>query len=366
MTAREVAIIRRLKKVVKLPVATIAKGVDRHKKTVYAALEKSWKPSLAGRPQQLLEKELKHIIMIMKKLIKSAGAQNEISLAVIKRRSKCKFSLRTIHRALRKKGIKFRKMRSKPILTKADIKDRFEFAKKYRSKTRAWWLKNIHMHIDNKVFSCYVNAKARAYAAMRSVRGAYRLPSQGLDDGYVVVNKSMRYNPGVRSAIVSAGVGKGRVLMWDVLQQKKWTGASAAKMYAGPLKAACSAAWPHKCKFNVLEDNDPTGYKSKKGIAAKIANGIKAFELPKRSPDLSVCDYAIWKEVNKKMRRQEKKFSKSKRETRDDFLKRLRRAALSLPQTFIDKSIGNMVERCRRLYESKGKYFEEGGASKVW
>ena len=65
MSAREVAIIRRLKKVVKLPVATIAKGVDRHKKTVYAALEKSWKPSSAGRPLQLLEKEVKHIIITM-------------------------------------------------------------------------------------------------------------------------------------------------------------------------------------------------------------------------------------------------------------------------------------------------------------
>ena len=185
-----------------------------------------------------------------------------------------------------------------------------------------------------------------------------------LDQGYVVASKAMRYNPGVRSAIVSAGVGNGRVLMWDVLQQKKWTGATAAEMYAGPLKAACSAAWPKNRKFNVLEDNDPTGYKSKKGIAAKAGNGIRAFEIPKRSPDLNVCDYALWKEVNKKMRRQEKKFPAAKRETRDVFVKRLRRVALSLPQAFIDKSIGNMVERCRRLYESKGKYFEEGGQSK--
>ena len=233
MSLREVEIIRRLKKVVKLPVATIAKGIDRNKTTVYDALKKTWKPSSAGRPHQLLAKEVKHIIATMKGLIKGAVGTSEISLAVIKRRSKCKFSLRTIHRALRSKNIQFRKMRSKPILTNADIKTRFEFAKKYRHRTRSWWLKFIHMHIDNKVFPCYVNAKARAYAAQRAVRGAYRLPAQGLDQGYVVASKAMRYNPGVRSAIVSAGVGHGRVLMWDVLQQKKWTGATAAEMHAG-------------------------------------------------------------------------------------------------------------------------------------
>ena len=43
----------------------------------------------------------------------------------------------------------------------------------------------------------------------------------------------------------------------------------------------------------MLEDNDPTGFKSGLEETAKKAARIKAFVIPKRSPDLSVLDYAI-------------------------------------------------------------------------
>ena len=41
---REVHIIRRLKRVLKLPVTKIAKGVGRNKTSVYQALDTAWKP----------------------------------------------------------------------------------------------------------------------------------------------------------------------------------------------------------------------------------------------------------------------------------------------------------------------------------
>ena len=52
---------------------------------------------------------------------------------------------------------------------------------------------------------------------------------------------------------------------------------------------------------------------------------------------------------------------KSKRETRQEYVNRLRRVAKSLPASFINKSIGDMVRRCNRLYAAKGGHFEEGG-----
>ena len=61
------------------------------------------------------------------------------------------------------------------------------------------------------------------------------------------------------------------------------------------------------------------------------------------------------------MRLQERRFKKSKRETRDEYIRRLRRAAMALKPAFINKAIGNMRERCQRLYAAKGKHFEEGG-----
>ena len=64
-----------------------------------------------------------------------------------------------------------------------------------------------------------------------------------------------------------------------------------------------------------MEDNDPTGFKSKAGIAAKAKAGIVVFPIPKRSPELNVLDYAVWKEVNKRMLLQERARGKSARDT---------------------------------------------------
>ena len=132
-------------------------------------------------------------------------------------------------------------------------------------------------------------------------------------------------------------------------------------MYTGPLKAALAKAWGKKRMFHVLEDNDPTGFKSRKGIRAKAEAGIKPFVIPKRSPDLSVCDYAIWKEINRRMRKQELTWRATRRESRPDYLARLWRTALRLPEDFINKSIGDMRRRCQRLHAAAGGLFEEGG-----
>ena len=81
----------------------------------------------------------------------------------------------------------------------------------------------------------------------------------------------------------------------------------------------------------------------------------------KGSPQLNVRDYALWAEVNKRMRRQERRWPASRKETRKQYLTRLRRTAMRLPASFINESIGNMRTRTQRLKAAKGKHFEEGG-----
>ena len=89
--------------------------------------------------------------------------------------------------------------------------------------------------------------------------------------------------------------------------------------------------------------------------------GIKTFENPKRPPSLNECDYALWTGVNKRMRAQEKRMPSNKRESRAEFLKRLKRTALRLPPpSFVEASIKQMRKRCRRLQGAKGGHFEEG------
>ena len=82
-------------------------------------------------------------------------------------------------------------------------------------------------------------------------------------------------------------------------------------------------------------------------------------EIPKRSPDLSLCDYYLWPQVNRAMRKQEQNWGK-KKETRPQYLKRLEKAARSLPKKELLGAISTMKKRCNRLYKAKGGLFEEG------
>ena len=116
-----------------------------------------------------------------------------------------------------------------------------------------------------------------------------------------------------------------------------------------------------KTTWRFLEDNDPTGFKSNEGKAAKREAKIRTFGIPRSSPDLNVLDNAICKQVIRKMRAQEKKFPKSKRETRAEYIARLRKVAKRLPADFISKAVGNMATRCRCLCDAQGGHFEEGG-----
>ena len=131
-------------------------------------------------------------------------------------------------------------------------------------------------------------------------------------------------------------------------------------MYEGPIFKALKRQYPRRTSWSVLEDNDPAGFKASKGVQAKAAVGIKVFPIPRRSPDLNICDYALWSEVNKRTRKQEATWSTARGETRKAYLARLRRTAMRLPADFINRSIENKRTRCWRLKAASGNHFQEG------
>jgi len=363
MSLDEKAMVRRMHFQRKMMPAQIAAATGRDLSTIVRNLQPRKKTKKLGRPRVLSEDKINRVEKTLKDLVAKADGTKEITVAMVKKRLRLKCCDRVISNALHQRNIYFRALRSKPRLTDDDIKDRLAFAKKYRNKTKAWWIRTLHMSIDLKRFSVYVNAAGRAYAAQREIRGAYRKPGQGLHKGYVKPPKALKYNPGVKSGLLAAGIGGKKVLVWEEIKGR-WNGNSAIDLYKGPILRALKKAFPSRKKFTILEDNDPTGFRSKKGIQAKIDSGIQVFAIPKRSPDLNVCDYALWKQVVRQMRAQEAKWSKSKRETREEYLGRLRRTALSLPRHFVMDAVGDMKRRCQRLFAAKGGLFEEGGRGK--
>ena len=90
---------------------------------------------------------------------------------------------------------------------------------------------------------------------------------------------------------------------------------------------------------------------------------MEVLQIPKRSPDLNVLDYAVWAKVEKMLRKQEQKMTK-KTETREEFEKRLDKTALSIPEEDINNWVGDLRKRCQQLYAAKGGLFEEGCRSK--
>ena len=94
----------------------------------------------------------------------------------------------------------------------------------------------------------------------------------------------------------------------QIQRRGRWTGNKAAQMYEGPALISREKAYPTHAKmvcgkkrhrsWSVLEENDPTGYKSTAGKDAKKQVGIDIFELPPRSPDLNVLDDSLWAEVS--------------------------------------------------------------------
>lgn len=342
------------------PRAEIAELLSRDLSNICKLLKMKSKPNPVGRPKLLSEKEIDALVATLDNMVDKAEATYEVTAMMVKKTSKCKCSLRTMRNALHARGYWFRDLRHKPILTPQDVKDRFAWAKEHRSKSKAWWTKNVHIHLDNHMFKVATTSKGRKLLAKRRVRGVYRKKGKSLRAGHVKPNPKLKQYTGGKGILKTGGVGGGRVLVWHTVTDR-WNGDAAAYLYNDVVSPALKKQYPTAKKFTLLEDNDPTGNTSKKGIAAKEKGNIKVFTIPLRSPELNVLDYAVWAEVEKRMRKQELRFDDSRRETRAQFEIRLDRTARNLPASFITKAIEDLRDRCKRLYEAKGALFEEGG-----
>ena len=341
----------------------IARRLGRSKSTLTRLLIQRKARQRQGRKMALGNAAVDKLQKKLEDMIVKADGKYEVTAGMLKRSARCKACTRTILNRLHERGVYFRPLRQKPVLTPEDIEDRLAFAKKFGGKPATWWNNTLHLIIDVKHFQVLPHGAARKHAAQSAVRGTYRKKGHGLNKGHTKPVAKTKYNPGAVGVSVLAGVGHGKVLVWEYLP-RVWGGEAAAAAYGGPVKRALDAEYPGRRTFTVLEDNDPTGFKSGLGLSAKKAAGIKAFEIPKRSPALNVCDYFLWSEVNRHMRKQEQTFPDDKRETRSAFLKRLRRTALGLPASVVAPAVGDMKRRCARLLAAGGGHIEEGGKSK--
>ena len=343
----------------------IADRLGRSKSALTRLLVKQVPRKKQGRAPLLSKAQVDYLQKRVRDMVVQADAEYRVTVDMLRKTTKVKASCRVILEELHARGLYFRKLREKPVLTDTDIKERLAFAKRYRAKSAQWWNQQVHAFLDGKFFKTYLNAAARTQAAQHRTFGAFRAPEQGLSGGYVKPKKGVPSYTGSKSSLIMGAVGQGKVLLWHAVPSGRWSGQAAADMYEGGLKPALEKAWPRRRAHVVLEDNDPTGFQSSKGKAAKTAVAITTLSIPKRSPpDLNPMDYSVWSEINRRLRKQERKFPCNKQETRAEYLSRLRRTARNLPSSFIKKAVGDMSRRCQLLLAAKGRYFQEGRSKK--
>ena len=210
---------------------TIAERLDRDKSTLTRLLVKQAPRERQGRPLALTTPQVDLLEKRLHDLIVKADGRYEVTASMLKKNTRAKACERVILNALHKRNIYFRAMRGKPLLTDEDVKARFAFAKKHRHRSAAWWRERLHAFIDGKHFKAYITAAGRRIAAMHPTRGAYRCPGKGLHGAHVKPPKGLNFNPGAKSLLIVAAVGKGKLFMWHAVRKSMWNGAAAAKMY---------------------------------------------------------------------------------------------------------------------------------------
>ena len=76
--------------------------------------------------------------------------------------------------------------------------------------------------------------------------------AEGLLAQYTRPSKRLKENPRIYGVHVLAGVGQGKVLLWEYIDGRRWSGAVAAETYKGPVKQCLERAYPDLSKRQFL------------------------------------------------------------------------------------------------------------------
>ena len=257
----------------------------------------------------------------------------------------------TAQRAFAREGIdvKWRRPREKPLRKAEHVEERKLICGRWRFLSDSYFADSMDLVIDNKSWDYPADERARNYLRRQRIRGHLRTPAEGLKAGFTKPNKKRhRINPG-GSVMVCAGIIKCRVAVWHYVN-KRWNGEAAASTYRDVLAPKLQTKVGPKRKYRVLEDNDPTGYKSRKATEQKVESRIHAMQYPRYSPDLNPWDFSLWEDIQGRM---DQNAPKGK-ETKAAFKQRLRRTAMSTSTQTVRRALLSIKKRAQAIFDADG------------
>ena len=305
-----------------------------------------------GRQQILSAANMRALDKARKRLYVQAAGDHEVTWEDIIRAARVPMVDRTTAaKCMKAAGFDtvWRTPRTKPSRTEIDETQRMRICSKLRKLPTSFWTNKMDAYIDCKAWPVPRTAKGRKFLNKLKVRGHIRTKAEGLNKEFTKPDKRKHHmNVGPNAKVFAAIVGN-RVRVWHYLPAI-WNGSAAVEVYKRVLAPALKRFRGAKRQFDILEDNDPTGFKAAVSIAAKKELNIKPIKFPTYSPDLNPCDYALWQEVERRMATQ----VVPPTEDVKGFKARLRRTALAIPAPVIKKMLASMKPRTCSVYERKG------------
>ena len=309
-------------------------------------------PETRGRKAKLTRKATKRLDAARKDLIAKAKGEREVHWREVVRAARVpKVHASTAARSMQRDGydVRWRTPRERPQRSPQDERARMDICGRWRYLANNHFTQTVDLIMDNKKFLVPTRLRAAQHLRQAKVRGHLRTRGEGKCPVFTKPNaRKNRMNPG-GVLNVCAGIIDCKVRLWHYLPTT-WNGQVAADAYRGPIRRALVKHRGDKARYIVLEDNDPTGYKSKKAVEAKEELGIHAMEFPKYSPDLNPLDFYLWDAIERRMRR-----AKAAPTSVAAYKARLRRVAMSIPEAEIRAAVLRIKDRAKAVHDAKGR-----------
>jgi len=297
-----------------------------------------------GRPKVLSARDERHLQRELTKLQDCGGTFHINDIMINAGVTTEDASVRSVSRHFNKKQYGFYITRKKGLLSKRDLRQRVSFAKKIRKKYPPnFWTDDVAFYLDGVAFVYKTNPAEQARAPGARI---WRKRSQGLKRG--CTSKGRKEGTGGRYVrlIVAISYGKGIIVCEPYKKMSGGYFASFIRRYFEDMfldSGKDSSTW--------VQDGDP----SQNSRAAQNAmKDVKAnlLSIPPRSPDLNPIENlfnVVHKELSYGALR-----SDIRKETFEEFEKRVIDTMYSISVDTIDKTIASMDKRLKDIIKSRG------------
>ena len=292
---RVASVIFGLYNYLELPVVEIAEfftaiGMSMHSSTIYRHTRSPPRVASkkrAGRPGYWTPEREARLMELLEELQEDPGCDFEVTSSLLKRKGKFRVTASSVRRKLSSLG--FRWVAPKPLedLSLEDVNARFCFSREYASKTFSYWWNTLIL--DEKKWEGINSAMSKQKFGRMLVRGVWAKRS---GPRRVRQSRPRKGNlPTTPPTTINGGFFRGRCVLWEAYDGGQSSETFCEQVlevchYYGIKRVLCDCHKAHVAS-DTFEDFESAG--------------VELIHVPKRSPDLSPCDFGWWSVIGRLM-----------------------------------------------------------------